>query len=482
MDDRWLVTWHRRGFTTQEAIALRAALLALKRALRRGAHGPHKVDWLNRKRFAARKMRERRKSLLSLFPTRWDRKTVEQSQVSSSAILDGLHPDRSLEWQPIYERPFRTGAVDIPSFSFIDDPIAAVQKLKEIAVLEARVQDARINFSDNSCSDIGPYLVLQEMQRGMIPVFSGGTISRRIQLVVDHVGLRNALRMQFDGPEPSRDDPIWPLPFRRRQAQGDSSERLLRAQTSEQTAAEVMTELNGWLQTFADREFTRRGEGLVYGMTGEAMNNAERHSDPDSIDGSWSIAGYLVPDRRGDQETYRCHLALLSTGATISETMKTAGVKTRAKMREYVRRHRNLFERRFSEESLETVFALQDGVSRVETALESGRGGTGLLDIVQFFSALADNADPTQHAPGLAIVSGSTCIICRQPYIEGRRMRETSEDGLRAPRELWFNANNTPQEPPDTNFVISLPAKVSGTLITMAWTIDPTYLQSREND
>jgi hypothetical protein len=51
-------------------------------------------------------------------------------------------------------------------------------------------------------------------------------------------------------------------------------------------------------------------------------------------------------------------------------------------------------------------------------------------------------------------------------------------NAVRQPRQLWFNASNKSDEPPDVNHVITLPARLSGTLITMAWTTDPALLRS----
>ena len=480
----WLVAWHRRGFTTEDARLIRSALLQDKARLRKGAHGLGRgtaAEIQNRRRFAARRMREIRKAILSAVPPIWPRKVVVQRKPIKEPILDALDPDRLTKWKPIYERPPSSFDFDLNSFSFVDDPAGTIKSLQDLARLESTSTGGRLNFLDAQCPDIGPYLVLQAMERAMLPIFMGGKISSSIQAVLDSVGLRRALGMTF---ERDSDVPIWPLPFRTRGPQGTVQHDLNRPQTSEHIASSISANLNDWLGTLAGKQLTPEGERLVLSMAGEAINNAERHSDPESsFDGSWSVAGFLSPRITKDEVFYRCHLALLSTGATISESIQTSAPATKAKMSEYVERHRSRFSGRLTSETLETVFALQDGVSRDADALRHGRGGTGLMDIAEFSALLGSTASREGQNSTLAIVSGSTCVTFRHPYLEGKR-RDPSlgEDGLRQPRELWFNSENRPDTAPDGEFVRHLPARLAGTLVTMAWTIDPGYLQSNVND
>ena len=148
-------------------------------------------------------------------------------------------------------------------------------------------------------------------------------------------------------------------------------------------------------------------------------------------------------------------------------------------MERYVRRHRTILTNRLTEENLQTVFALQDGVSRIHDALVQGRGGTGLMDIIDFFAQLSATTAPDRMRPRLAILSGATCILLQPPYVEGTRKAgaEPLPGFLHPPRELWFNPANSPDEPPDRAHVLHLPARLNGTLVAMAWTFDPEYLK-----
>ncbi|WP_137045494.1 hypothetical protein [Pseudolabrys sp. FHR47] len=394
--------------------------------------------------------------------------------------MDGLYADRSREWLGPMQRHSSSETVDLKDFSFLDNPIDTVKSLQLIARLESVVIDARLNFHDETCLDVGPYLALQAMRKDMMPIFSGGSITPQTQKVLDIVGLRKPLRMAF--PLPNDRTFVWPFPFRTRRPAGSSSSasRMLDPQSYERVADDLIEAINGWLGSLVNRELTPVGCRYVQTVVGEALDNAERHSDISSQDGDWAIAGFMTRIGKGDLSKYRCHLSFMSLGATVAESIKTAGARTQRKMAEYVSRHRNLFDRKFSEENLQTVFALQDGVSRFSDALRAHRGGTGLMDVLEFFSALGGLSD-AGVAPKLAILSGSTCISVTRPYMVGVRRGAALSVGRLAPREQWFNSENDPERPPDSSHVFSLPAPIRGTIITMAWTLNPKHLSAPDN-
>ena len=168
---------------------------------------------------------------------------------------------------------------------------------------------------------------------------------------------------------------------------------------------------------------------------------------------------------------YRCYLALLSVGATISDSIATGPAKTVARMEDYVRAHQSSS---ISAEALRTVFALQDGVTKDHRALAEGRGGTGLQDIFELFEDLGATPSPV-HDAAMVIISGSTCIRLAVPYMKGHRKSNNSE------RELWFNQLNEPSSPPDRRHVFALPGRLNGTLVSMVLTLDPLYLEVTAN-
>jgi hypothetical protein len=222
------------------------------------------------------------------------------------------------------------------------------------------------------------------------------------------------------------------------------------------------------LKPVAHQKLSSQGRRLVLKIVGEALDNAERHSRPESNDGDWAITGFLTKELPGGRNLFRLHVAFLSVGSSIASTVSTAPAPTKKQMDIYVKRHRG---RQFDDVDLMTIFALQDGVTKSHAALQEGRGGTGFQDIIEFFADLGDTTS-TDHEARLAIISGATCINLSAPYMKGAR-----RSGPRSERELWFNPANSPHDPPDPKHVFRLPHSLNGTLVTMAILLDQAYLE-----
>jgi len=124
---------------------------------------------------------------------------------------------------------------------------------------------------------------------------------------------------------------------------------------------------------------------------------------------------------------------------------------------------------------LQTVFALQDGVTKDHSAAAEGRGGTGFQDILEFFADLGGSRSP-DHDARLTIISGYTCVQAFGPFIQGTRKGDAYSE-----RQLWFNQQNDPIYPPDRAHVFALPNKLSGTLVTMVIDLDQAYLEETAN-
>ena len=356
------------------------------------------------------------------------------------------------------------------------NPIGTMDTLAEILRIDCVHTRARLNFLDDECLDIGPFLVLQALRQHMTPVFTGGTMNLDIQRIIDAVGLRAPLEIApFKGlaanPLPGS---VWPFRLRQRRGSGSSrSDRWqIEPQTKELVVDQFIEAVDKWLAIVADAELTRSGRRLVEKMIGEALDNAERHSTPGSNDGGWSIAACLVRRVHEGAPMYKLYLALLSVGATIAGSIATGPDQTVSKMRAYVARHR----RSCSSEALETVFALQDGVTKDHNAAAEGRGGTGLQDIFAFFHDLGATPSPLRETR-LVIISGKTCVVLDAPYPRGEEKR-----GPRSERELWFNRLNDPALPPDLSHVFGLPCILNGTLVSMVVTLDPEYLRATAGD
>lgn len=383
-------------------------------------------------------------------------------------------------WKPVGERLGRnlTPTINLEGFSFLDNPVRTMEQLTKIIHAETTARDARLNFMDKFCLDIGSYLVLGAANRSMAPVFSHGAIRMAIAKVVEAVQLRELFgmaKMEFV----REYSDVWAFPLRSRRPAGtsESETRHLDPQSFEKVGDDLVEAINGWLGESQDYRLTRSGRGLVKKIVGEVLCNAERHSSlADDDDGDWSIAGFMALREKGTPNAhYRVHLAFLSVGRSISETMSRASVQTKSKMKTYSARHMHrLVPSGYTDENLNTVFAIQDGVTSVESAEADGRGGTGFQDILEFFNGLASIETGEENAQ-LAIVSGKTCVSIKNPYYQGIRQRSDA-------RELWFNPENDPTKEPDKGYVVTLPSALNGTLVTMAFNLMKMNLENAERN
>jgi hypothetical protein len=203
-------------------------------------------------------------------------------------------------------------------------------------------------------------------------------------------------------------------------------------------------------------------------IIGELLDNAERHSDPETKDGSWSVAAFMTRRQEDGRNTHRCYMAFLSEGASIAESLRTAAPSVRKDIDEFCDRHARAGQ---SRETLATLIALQDTITRDAVATGQGRGGVGFQDVLEFVTTLGGTNVP-ENAPRVTIVSGKSCVRLRAPHIVGRRT------GADQPRVLWCNTSNTAGEPPDANFVFDLEDRFAGTIVGLSFVIDRDFLEA----
>ncbi|OAB83660.1 hypothetical protein A4G21_04700 [Brucella intermedia] len=393
------------------------------------------------------------------------------SRYSESLLASGLYIDRKKRWVPILKRrpDDRFAQLELKNFSFVDHPEHTLRLFQSILEFEGQAIEAQLHFDDEYCQDVAAYLVLAEMWPAMARVFRNGRMSHSIQKVLETLNLRDDLSMRLLGLKDTKD--IWAFPKRTRRPAGSSQgkNRDLLPQPREKVADEFVQALDDWLGVCTDEfALTKHAKAHFASIIGELLDNAERHSSAPSKDGGWSTAAFLVKRREGDKDVFRCYMGFLSVGASISDSMGYASVRMRAKVNQYLDRHRNSG---ISRETLRTVVAMQDGVTRDNDAEFHQRGGVGLQEVLDLVNALGYTSD-AENGPRLTIVSGRSCIKARYPYIFGRH---TEGKGMRT---LWFNRENDPMEPPDREFVFDLENNFPGTIIGITFVFSKDDLKA----
>jgi hypothetical protein len=405
-------------------------------------------------------------------------KDVMVARFRSSAILDALIPDRKDRWTGVLRRLEISPppSITLKDFSFLHSPDRTLAALKEIGLIELSALEARLHFDDPYCLDAGAFLVLAEIWPQMTRIFRGGRMSRPIQKVLNATGVGRHNRMSLAAAErdeqfqaEGRHADVWAFPLQRRRPalSSQSSTVHLDPQTREEAADRFCDAVDEWLGVpEVNQELTGRGKARIGGIIGELLCNAERHSRAQSDDGDWSTTAFMVRRDEDGESLYRCYMAFLSVGRSISESMSDAAPDVRQRLGDYLRQH---WASGVADDVLSTVFALQDTITCDPSAWAQRSGGTGLQDVLEFVDFLGGTSDPTPSTR-VTIVSGGACIELRHPHLLGQRKAPNQ------PRLLWCNASNTSDLPPDPAIASSLSEHFAGTLVSVAFTLDPAYL------
>jgi hypothetical protein len=370
-----------------------------------------------------------------------------------SDLLDAFCPERVNQWRQPSDRSGSL-VLTLKNFSFIDYPEESLNFLRALARAETRYLRVRVDFHDEYLMDISPYLVWGLMQQTMIPVVTAGIIKRRVSAALDATELRQFLHI---GTSPGSTFPDRIVPFRLRQRRGGGTSKdedvAFNPSTVEKVGDELVDAVRSWLRA-AGALLTEEGAASLYSLSGEILNNAERHGRLEG-DGHWAVAG-LMETRRLDsgRRAHVCNFAFVSVGLTIADTILEArDPDIREQVERYCELHAGRFDR-IGRSALATVFALQDGISRVSPP-KHPRGGVGIMNALEAVIDLDPQGDPP---PALTIISGDVGVRFASPYWNPRR-----QDWL---RYQWFNPQQSPLHAPDRSHVFRLSTGFPGTIIT----------------
>jgi hypothetical protein len=391
-------------------------------------------------------------------------------QMRSSKMADCWVKERSKRWSKPIERA-KTGieaSVQLRNFSLLDNPLESLLALQRIATLELGARSIRVDFDDKKCQDISAYLVLEMLWKDMTPLFSGGRMNSEIMEVLEAVQIRSRLRMKRASFHSNDEANVRAYPIQQRRPANTSRSltRMADVQKRERVQDGLVSSINAWLaHPSLDKELTDFGVGSIKNIAGELLDNAERHSEPDSKDGDWSVAGFMMRREKDDgSEYFQCSIGFVSVGKSISESLETSALEVKQVINEYV----NLHKEKVPVELLRTIMAIQDGITRDPDAAAAMRGGTGfqeVFDLVHDINELHIDEAP----PKVTIISGKACLKMHAPYVKGMR----KDSVLTEPREIWFNRDNLKTIPPDNTYATIMPISFPGTLVTMSFTFLP---------
>lgn len=394
-----------------------------------------------------------------------------------SEVLDHVYPLRRIPgtWLKFDKRSAeesgRPSEIELRSFSFLDSPESSLNGLARIAEHESNKTAVRINFKDTYCLDVVPYMLLTEFWNDMLPIFKGGEMNVPMQKVLAAIGIEEDLKVGFRGIEDF--DDVWAFPLTRRRKKGDSRSRSIYfdVPSRDHASDRFCDALDEWLSRPEIKlELTQSGRGHIKELLGELLENAERHSDGSRRDGAWTVAGFLEKREVEGDPRFIAHIGIVSLGDTFAKSLERATDVQQARLNDYVAEMKALMAPQ-SSDTLMTLAALQDGVTCVPEADEEGRGGYGLMQMLQLTNVLGatDNASLT---PEITIISGASCIQLKRPYFNC-----DSVGGSDTARVQWCNPENSAMSIPDINHVFDLKTGLPGTAISIRFILDPQYFE-----
>lgn len=210
-----------------------------------------------------------------------------------------------------------------------------------------------------------------------------------------------------------------------------------------------------------DKELTSDSIDNLSIIIGEILINAEEHSTNKH---RFSI-GYFQEHKRKNEQYGIFNLVILNFGETIYDKFKDPYCQRPdivQEMKNLSQKYtsNNLFGAEIKEETLWTLYALQEEVTSVSPEKNIKRGNGSIKFIESFFS-LKGEGDQLDNISRLAVLSGNTSIVFDGKY----SIKEKIKNGENF-KVMTFNHSGNISEKPDPNYVKFVKNHFPGTLIS----------------
>ncbi|PIE49073.1 MAG: hypothetical protein CSA39_04485 [Flavobacteriales bacterium] len=195
-------------------------------------------------------------------------------------------------------------------------------------------------------------------------------------------------------------------------------------------------------------------------VIGEILINAEEHS---TTKYRYST-GYFQKHNIDGEDFGVFNLAIMNFGETIYEKFKSPNctnyrIKDRMKALSSKYTKKSFWTSSFDEETLWTLYALQQGITSV--SVDSYKRGNGSIQFIESFFNLKGTNDNADDISRMAIISGNTNII-----FDGKYNIHKTEKGKDTFKVMTFNNSNNIEDKPDSKYVKSVDSYFPGTLIS----------------
>jgi hypothetical protein len=215
-------------------------------------------------------------------------------------------------------------------------------------------------------------------------------------------------------------------------------------------------------------ELSEIGKNDITGMIGEILSNAEDHSPFSSY---YVTANYTqISNNEINHNVGLLNLSFLNFGYSIYEGLLENKIEN-AELFDVLRSGCSSIQMKapFTDDNLFTLFALQDGVSRLKFSDESR--GTGTMKFINCFFSFGDyqNNDKKQ-SPYLSILSGNTQLVCDNKY------KPFEQDNK---CYVSLNDENDLSLPPKKSHLKDLKYKFPGTLLSIKAFLNEEHISKK---
>jgi hypothetical protein len=405
------------------------------------------------------------------------KKNEAQRRARSSRIFVGIRDPKKGDIRKHGMGKEQVAKIRIPRvFSFLQDPAGAMQTLEHIRSIAGRNNIRHIEIDHSDCETLGlcasvvmdvSLMQAKKHRAKRVPLTISGRFSNKSDAV--NVLLKaSGIPHQMGLPESLLDAELEKRVRRADLLQGTSNWRERSPQRN--IAAEALTKYFNSCLLSLGYELKKEGKKYLGDLLTEVIGNAQEHGG-----NRWYTIGHWHEEKReGTKRHGRCHIVIFNFGTTISESFGLPDVSPefRERLETLARSHEgkryfSLFGERWDRETLFTLYALQERVSRF-SGLPSGKDrGNGTVDVIDFFTKLSG-----EKSARMCILSGHSFILFDGTYKLQPVVKEKEEFQVVA-----FNETNDLEEPPDRNYVYRLPTSFPGTIVSIDFTLDEEYLK-----
>lgn len=217
--------------------------------------------------------------------------------------------------------------------------------------------------------------------------------------------------------------------------------------------------------------FKPLGRNHIEGVIGEILNNAEDHSPFNEYYVTSTFSMKNIRAEKREDFIGVLNMNFLNFGYSFYEGISETNEKNKDDYFDLEEKFRSGKYSNFTEDNMFTLWALQEGVSRLKYEDESR--GTGTIKFINGFLYIGDYNENGCN-PYLKIISGNTILICDNVY----RPFGEENNGV-STYFVSLNKNNNLDDPPDSKNLKHMDKKFPGTMLAVKIYINGKHLSEK---